>query len=418
MAQVHKGYSRVQWGPEDQLRVAVHALPYLDNGLSEIDALEKAQAKALPKALRVDRNRLSKRLWNSRTRPEAAGILQFIEKARAMSPEERDAIRGATIAPATKPEPAPRAAPAPAPADAPSKVYWVKSEWARVAKAVKAAQDAGDTRSLPQLYAECNLAVLPRERWRPSANGFYRAASDGTLQKFHEQGLADAWLLPPDPEPVAEAPAPEPTKTASEPLPAIVATVAPPMPFAPVGEALAAFGATLSQAVGVLLQAQAQATIQTLDAKLSEIAQHVGASIAEQIERGLRQTVLDTIAQELGGPVAAPAPAPAPAAEVEAESVKRLKVDVVGVPPGASEMIAKIKSAFNGHTDLRIIDADTYGNYAPHRGRHCIFLINSAPHGLKDKVRAAGVKPLWVKATAGHVIHAIEELHRSAGVPK
>jgi len=87
---------------------------------------------------------------------------------------------------------------------------------------------------------------------------------------------------------------------------------------------------------------------------------------------------------------------------------------VVGLINGSMEQ--EVRGAFNGMTDLRFFDPDSKNTYAPHRGRHCVIVAERIPHTLKHKIKAAGVEPIYVKRTPGHVIHAIEELHRSEGI--
>lgn len=147
----------------------------------------------------------------------------------------------------------------------------------------------------------------------------------------------------------------------------------------------------------------------------------------------MRETVHKIVEVELGGPVSAPSeaaappaalaetPAPtaagaapaAPPSEPAHDERRVLKVDVVGLNNGTQEQ--QVRAAFNGNTDLRFFDPDTQAGYAPHRGRHCIMLTHRVPHALKAKIKAARVDPIYVRPTVGHVVHAIEELHRASG---
>jgi hypothetical protein len=105
------------------------------------------------------------------------------------------------------------------------------------------------------------------------------------------------------------------------------------------------------------------------------------------------------------------APEPQPEHEAEADRVRLVKVDVVGLNHGGMEQ--QVRSAINGGADLRFFDPDIKNGYAPHRGRHCILVIGRIPHSIKEKAKSAGVEPIYVKSTPGHVIHAIEELQRA-----
>jgi hypothetical protein len=246
------------------------------------------------------------------------------------------------------------------------------------------------------------------------------------MKKHLEEGARNEWLLKADDDKAASAtelPADLAGSDAADleaggllqraqegpapiPAPAVQSSLA---------EASAAFAATLSKAVGVLLQASAAHTLNAIEARVSGLASEVGLAIATQLERGLRQTVLDTMAQELGGPVSAP-PAPAPAAKAESVPAPKLKVDVVGLIGVNAQ---RVKDAFNGNTELRFIDVDHTGRWDIRPDCSVVVVTKFINHKITEKIKAARLKPIYVQGGGGApgVIQAIEELHRAQGVP-
>lgn len=350
-----------------------------------------------------------------------------------------------------------------------TKTIWTTREKALLARSF----DSIDPQSATPVrvaYAAMQIA-LPSDRWKP-LQSFADLHTHKKLLPLLDEGRRLKWTLPADSAPAqaaallapAEHPRPAvsfqvPHNPENEPHEASMrgqlletarrladgmqaieaaqtpqATQAPAIPSASLGAAAEAFAATMAQALEKLLQASAAATLDALDGKLSAIAQNIGNGIAAQIERGLRQTVVDTMAAELGGPVkapaiaaapelssappAAPVPPPEPAARAaepppapEPPRLPQLRVDVVGFPTPNLGHLVKQQCAKD--IDFRFYDPDVAGGYSPHRGREVIMMVDRIPHRLKDKIKSAGVTPVYVKGTVGHVVHAVDELYRS-----
>lgn len=454
------GYLR--WQPSEWLKVAVNMLPLLDKGETRLVALARSMRRCLGK----DRHKPDE--WIHRTSAQGNSQLnEYLQRARTMSEEER--ATHTVLTPAQQyaldnPEAPvkPRKVPAPRKRLDEGREYtgmvrWTTLERAKIVRMVKWFQEHGVKSSLGRMMVEAQELVLPADRRRAVA-GLMQANHGGQNTRTFADGEANLWLLkdvpfnPPLPprgesgEETGESPAVETAQegpesvqigpNATEPVHTPPETVStPPIASGTVREGMSAglqaFAVTMAGALDSLLMSHAALVIHTLDAKIQEQSTRMGAELAALIAKGLQSTVRGIMEQELG-PLAAPAPAPAPASAsqsatatpvyapapapvpepaAEAPKSRQLKVDVVGLnTPGLEQLV---RQGFGPEVDLRFFDPDSAGSYAPHKGRECIMVTHRVPHALKDKIRAAKVEPLYVKATVGHIVHAIEELQRA-----
>jgi hypothetical protein len=276
--------------------------------------------------------------------------------------------------------------------------------------------------------------VIPPERRR----------SAGSIQtgvgKYNDQtladGLANLWLVEQE-EQAKTSPAAEPEapaqEAAQEPAAPVLATTPPVPERSRLSEAAKVFGDTVMSALDVLLRVHTEELMRGVETRVAALSQDIGLSVAALIEQGMRNTVHKIVEAELGGPVAPPTPtgeAPAPVPQDKAPRVafefvetppapppaEKLKVDVFAFPPQLSNM-GNVRRSFNGSLDLMFINPDNADKYVPRDGGHVILLTERIPRAARNSIEKAGIDPLIVKATPGHVIHAIEELHRAAGVP-
>jgi hypothetical protein len=328
---------------------------------------------------------------------------------------------------------------------------WSRKEWAFVARRVQAMRKDGDERG-PALIVSDAQEVLPpdRRRKRSSVQSISNAILEGRLKE------ADAliWTLP-EADPYSEpAPAPE---AAPAPIAQAVAefvNVPAPMPqprpqpghFA---DAAHTFADVMSAAMGDLLAAHERHVLSALDSNVSKMAHALGAALTQQIERGLKQMVVDTLQAELGGPVTPPSASPVPpvpeapavppvappvaaAAAVEQaqapapavypasvmarieehEDADKLKVDLLGM---FEPQITEIKRAFNGGTSLRFIPQDHLNHWVPRAGAEVILNAKSSAVVGQLKCARYHIKPIVIKGTAMAAIHAIEALHQNHG---
>lgn len=421
----------IRWTRDEWRKVAVHALPHLDKGVPADKALMRAQRAALPK----DRRHSDESL---RMMQRRASTTRFLDEARALPPETRDEIA---------PPPPPRKAPAPRKkldegrdyGDPAHPVKWTTREKALIARQVDTWRKAGDKRKLSRLVIEAQEVVLPRDR-RRSIVGIQVATAKGIMARLIDEGRQNQWLLdqhPAEAAPEAEQQQPaepqhvEPTNRPVEAANEDAAPIPPTESQRALSEAARAFGDTVMQALDTLLAVHTETVMREVYAKMSAAmsaqaaatSEQIATQIAAMIERGMRETVHKIVEAELG-PVASPTepgsastphePPAQPAASTAEARPSRLRVDVVGLTNGSMEQ--QVRQAINGHADLRFFDPDIKGGYVPHRGRHCIMVTQRVPHSLKHKIKAAGVQPIYVKSTTGHVIHAIEELHRAQEV--
>lgn len=444
----------VRWQPTEWLRVAVNMLPYLEKGEERFSALSKAQRRCLGKDRQRDEAGIRKLAAAGNTTTN-----EYLQKARMLSEDERAMHYVPTPAEAyalANPDAPvkPRKAPAPRKRldegrDYEGGVRWTTLEKAKVVRMVQWFQEHGVKTSLGRMMIEAQELVLPRERRRAVA-GLMQANHGGQNTRTYEDGLNNLWLLkdvpfdPPKPpgaeaeEPAEAEQAQEATETAQEATNGAEVLQTPPaaLPAAPAGSlrdamtaAVAQFGDTLRGAMDTLLMQHTALVVHQMETRMSEQASRTAAEVAGLIERELRKSVHAMVEQELGGPVTPP-PAPpheaAPAAPVKAAEpaaqapapatpkARQLKVDVVGL--NTPDLEQRVRRGFGPEVDLRFWNPDSAGSYTPHRGRECIMVIQRVPHTLRHKVKAAGVEPLYVKATEGHVIHAIEELQRAFAV--
>lgn len=188
-------------------------------------------------------------------------------------------------------------------------------------------------------------------------------------------------------------------------------------------------------ALDTLLMTHSALVLHSIESRLADQATSTAKQLATLLETSMRDSVRAIMEHELGGPVTAPssspagmatatphyAPAPQPAPAIEspapaaapepAPKGRQLKVDVVGL--NTPDLEQRVRRGFGPEVDLRFFSPDSAGSYSPHRGRECIVVVSRIPHTLKYKIKAAKIEPLYVKATEGHVIHAIEELQRA-----
>lgn len=331
---------------------------------------------------------------------------------------------------------------------------WTKLEWAMIARSAEwmAQQRPNDT--LTRHVYEAQLWTLPPDRQRSRA-GISQAFSAGTLPNEVQQGLNDRWLIesvpfvtpitteqaeqPEQPEQLATEPealasppaaADEPTTTTAEASPLVqpssLAAAGGALPLSSLAQASKAFAETIIGALDSLLATHSRLLLDQVNTRIEATAQDMGTQVAALIEHGMRRTVHQLVESELGGPVSAPAQAPkpnptdAPAAggvdidRVHTIAPRRVKIDVVGMPHGA--ILHEIKSQIDpARVDVTFIANDVQASYAPHRNRHLIMIQQKIPHSLSNKIKAAKIDPIFVpRATAGHVVHAIDELVRGA----
>lgn len=419
-----------RWTPTEWQTVAAHALRYIDKGIPLAEALFKAQRLALPK----DRHREEQSLAHS-TYGASAQANKYIAQVRALPKEALEALA---------PPPAPRKAPPPRKKLDDGRpdygklngvVRWTTLEKARIARQVKQWQDAGDKRVLARLIIEAQELVLPVERRRSAGSIGAGAGVAGHNDQMMVDGLKNVWLIkdepaaPPAVEP--ELPEVEAQETAQEPAAPVLATTPPAPGHSRLSEAARVFGDTVMSALDVLLRVHAEELMHGVESRIASVAKDIGLSVAAQIEQGMRKTVHQIVEVELGGPVASPpatGEAPAPVAKAKAPRVAfefapeqpaqapgKIVVDVFAFPPQLSDM-GRVRRSFNGSLDLQFINPDNAEKYTPREGGHVILLTNRIPPAARHSIEKAGIEPLLVKPTANHVIHAIEELHRSAGM--
>lgn len=446
----------IRWHADEWLRLAVNMQRRLDMGDTNLVALTTAMRKVLPKDRHQHDEFLSKLM-----QPKwfAKSIEPRLVEARALSEAER--LEMLVLTPAQRfalenpdaPKPA-RKAPPPRKKLDEGREYknhhkWTTLDKAKIARMVVWFQEHGVTSALSRMFIEAQELVLPAEH-RMSIGSI--GAGSARLPRYFEEGKNNIWLLkdvpfdpphPPGTEPAAVETAHAEAETAQtdDNAPEVAQTQpeAPraPLPALGMSEAAQAFGNTMMQALDTLLGHHTQLVLASIETRLSEASARMAAEAASMIQAGMRKAVADMLAHELGGPVAPGAPAvtaptpPAPAMNGKTappapnhhhnpvppstERRPQLKVDVVGFEIGSQETF--VQQAFGpGEVDFRFIHPDAQGTYAPHRGRHVVMMIGRVPHSLSAKFKAAKVEPIITRRTPGHVIHAIEELRRSAVV--
>jgi len=432
MSSGEPGYTR--WQPSEYLKVAVCALPLIDKGKTVAEAYYAAQRQALPRERRRELPDIRKLTYNGSPQ-------KYIDLARKLPEAERLAL--------TPPPPEPRKKPLvklkPAPRvklddgrdygkDDGGAKRWITREKALLARRILYWQEKGDTRALSRLFIEAQEIELERDRRRPIAS-IQAGVTGGKLQATLDEGKQAIWQVQsipfkPDDEPTSSSPAAgdeadrigamelhdpaqaeQAAKTAVEAPNDPQATTLAPTGERALSDAAKAFGDTVMQALDKLLHTHTEIILGNVYAKLSDHAASTAANIGAMIERGLRETVHKIVEAELGGPVAAPSTPAAPALHA-----RQLKVDVFTFPDGVlqDKVQREVRATFNGSTDLRFVNPDAR-NYTPDPERHCIMLTQRIPRALSNSITAIGIEPIYIKATPAHVVHAIEELHRSAG---
>lgn len=436
--------SYIRWTPDEYLRVAVNALPYLTPG-DDFEALRKGMRLALHR---------------SRWRPDpelrsmagqAHRLIAFHEamkKAEKLSEREREKYRSVNIELPVVDEPpfdpaSTRSVFGPKPKGQTTKdekvytgdIRWNDREKALLARRVLYWQQQGNKRPLSRLYIEAQEIELPPER-RRSRGGLYQANGANaapSLSDYLAQGKAHLGLIvgvPFDParaayeEPAAPAPAPapvEPEPVAAPPpppeppqAPEPVQATTPPTPVrSSIAEAAKAFGDTVMGALERLLTAHEAALMSQVQERLDGIALSLAGTIAAQLRGAVASTVQRTIEQELGGPVAAPVEAPPPPPpEPEPEQASKVRppgIDVIGLPHTGQQQI--VKDHCNGHVDLRFIHkgARTSWHYEPHN-RMVVLINERVPHKVSNKIKTSGVRVALARPTAESVIKAVESL--------
>jgi len=159
---------------------------------------------------------------------------------------------------------------------------------------------------------------------------------------------------------------------------------------------------------------------QTILARVHEQQRAYGAQLADDMSRLL----LEGMDRMLGGS-APPAPPPPPleserpagghnlpsehpSSPVPEHPQSKLKIDVVGFEHGHHKMLVERK--LNGSVDVRFVHPDAGTGYIPHRDRHVILLVGRTPHGLQNRIKAAGCTVHKVQRTVSDVITAVEGL--------
>lgn len=237
-----------------------------------------------------------------------------------------------------------------------------------------------------------------------------------------------------------------------------------------------AFASVFESALDTLLRDHEAHIISAMDKRLHSAAGEIADVVASQIREGLRRTVLETMAAELGGPVSTatappsippapstptpPSPPPAPIAPAapsnedvaaaalamgpgataaaraaavpvvykgqprgaaavdliadESEAGK-LKVDIVGL---SGAYLGEVRGAFNGHTSLRFIEAEKAESWIPRKAAHVILNAKHTNQVPILKCARYGIKPQMIRGGAAAFIHAIEALHQAEGIER
>lgn len=371
-----KAETLLRWTDHEWTLVSGAAAPLVHQGLSDLEALMKAQRTVLPKPRQREKVQMKSMLQRSKNRngPAQRYIDEAVKAYRKVS------------APLPAPMPAPvltaavqgvnpkvHAASRDAMAMQKQQIRWLPIEWAAVAVECKRLQDSGDERALSSLILSAQEAVLIPSRWR-GRNSIYTGETGGNNARFLAQGWKDQWMLKPDevpaapPEAVIEmvthTPAPE-----APPKPVEAPSVAPELPRAttlPVqsprgafGFAMQAFASQIEAALDTLLTAHAAHIYTTLDERMERAAENIGLLVAKQITDGLRSTVVGIMSEELGGPVtppSAPGAPPVPSAPPAASpSVPPLPVASMSAPYEAqglgyfeAERVASVPVSYKG----------------------------------------------------------------------
>ena len=402
-----KAYTR--WIPEEFTLVAAHALPLVDDkGFGLIEAYAKAQRFALAERRWKDIPTLRRMATSGNDKT----LAKYLKLVREMPPEQRPALKGdAALVRIELPSPRKRG-PEPKPkVEYRGNVRWTDSEKALLARWVMdRRRNHHDKRALTTMFVYAQDEVLPIER-RRSRHGIW--ASQDNIERAFAFGSANQKLIEQPLQATTTAfeeaisehlerqPASEPAERAAPPL----ATVAPGMRQIALSEAARAFGETMMGALDTLLGAHAALIMGEVRQRLDRI----GNDVALNLQSSIAQMVHSALEKELG-PVAAP-DAPVMAAPPE-PAPKRLVVDVIGLTGHAA---AEVRSAFNGNTDIRVIDQSKIESWSP-RTPNTILVTKFTGHAAEFKLKRAGLKPIRVNGAAGSVIEAIKALHQQQGI--
>ncbi len=454
----------MRWKPEEWLFVAAAALPDIDKGMDRIQATLKA-CRLLP----PERHR-EKFQNNTDAKKILAG---YLEKVRAMSRKERDAMEVPTVKNPTVPAPAPVVAAKPArksPVLTKRRVYvnskvfqaiaaaftpsgpaakrgpfkvpntdayqhspdhilrWTHAERSQLVRAFDMMARAGVGGTAMELLIIAQEFVLPPDR-RHWDKALHRLFYKKPLGEFLEEGRARAALIENIPlpqafldalDPPAAEPEPEAQETPQEATPVVVATTPAPAPRSSLQQATRGFVDTMAGAFDKLLLAHQAAMVDQLQGRISAMADTMGASIAAVIQQGMRQAVHSMVEAELGAVAAPAADEQVKRLEQVIEQVQqpkptRLKVDVVGL---VGPNISRVRDAFNGSLDARYIDPNEVKKWIPTKDRHVIAFTRFVPHSTNEKLKKAGVSATWLTGGPQLAIQAIENLMEQQGIER
>lgn len=318
---------------------------------------------------------------------------------------------------------------------------WSREETAAIARQYMREVANGNKLHPARIVHAIQRDILPRDRWR-KYSGIQQSHSGAghlipSLQAAFDWGSANVpGYLHPGPLPaVVAAPAQGPAQAQHEPETAPPVQVlemvtrkypgpATPNAFA---QASAAFAATITGAVDQLLQAHAAHLMGDIDARLASIASNVGAAVAQQIETGLRSTVMATLAHELGGPVnpppqqidtAPPSPQEAPQAPAKqygdnspstAPKKVVLRADVIGL---TGNTVTEVKNALNGRADLNFIEPGKVTGWIPREKAEVFIATRFTPHTAERRCDVFHIKPHRVNGAASSMVLALEAAYR------
>lgn len=459
-----------RWSREEYLLVAGAAFPLIDAGEEPGKALEEAQ-KVLPKD-RQRTHRGVRRLWNVNANAQKR-VTAYLNEARraakkAAAKEDKAAAKS-TRADGRK------ALGVPEERDSLS-VRWTSREHILLAIAIEAMREKGLLNHGPgrTLY-DAQQAALPRTRHRGIAAlhaGGKRTIAEAaracekiwTIDEADRKRIRAHFFPEPPAAPVVETP-PIETPEATTVAPQAPTTEEPAISVAQhspnFSKVASAFVLQMQSAIDGLLAAQAQHMLEAFESRLTSATRAIAATIADSLHVGLRTTVLDALADELGGPVGKPEATPAsdngakgPEEDTNPSSVflepnggahhpgvtvthknrrtvtefidpdklqyadeeddgEKLRVDVVGMN---GHNITEVRKAFNGHTSLRFIDVDQVGSWIPRRHSHVVMATKFVNHKAPLKCARYHIKPVYANGGAQSVINAIRQLHVAEGM--
>lgn len=454
---------------------ALLGLPYLDAPVrkgtkrcSLSEAMYLGHLQFFPKARHVSRSEIQGRDSNGRFR-------KAFDQARALAASHPDTVKAAKKPPADLPPfditklSGAALAEMEDEAGVRGNARWTMDEWARIAREEHRLIARGDTRSLPRIVHALQWEMFPLNR-RRRFHGIKQGVTGGALRRYLDEGYAwgreniPGYMLPgPLPTeatsspttasaPISStnpptAPAQAPTEAAAPPVVPVLEMVTRSTqangitspPRSPISTAQAVhhravfahastvFASTITGAVDQLLQAHAAALMGDIEARLSSIAASVGASVAQQVENGLRSTVMATLAQELGGPVAEPVPpsqaeSPAKAPETPQAAPKAygpepsthqpekvvLRADVLGFQ---GNTVTEIKNALNGRADLRFIVPEHVSTWTPRDKAEVFIATRFSGHNAERRCSAFNIRPHRVDGAGTKMILELEKAY-------